>query len=68
MAASEFWGLDGSRYSLYDENFHDLMSLNQDKTHIANKVEQYFEITRLKSIATLYLMKPDHEKTALISN
>lgn len=28
IGACEFWGLDKSKYSLYDENFHDLMSLN----------------------------------------
>jgi hypothetical protein len=27
-AACEFWDLDKTRYSIYDENYHDLMSLN----------------------------------------
>ena len=28
IGGCEFWGLDTGKYSLYDENFHDLMSLN----------------------------------------
>ena len=27
IAACDFWGLENLRFSLYDENFHDLMSL-----------------------------------------
>ena len=53
--ACYFWGMDALKFSLYDENFHDLMSLNHDASHIAHTVEKYFEITRLKSIANLYL-------------
>eukprot|EP00347_Sterkiella_histriomuscorum_P023471 403334518 len=64
----EFWGLDSHKYSLYDENFHDLMSLNQDPSHIAHFVEKYFEVTRLKSVPTLYLQKPDLENTLIQNN
>ena len=53
--ACQFWGMDPLKLSLYDENFHDLMSLNHDPSHIAHTVEKYFEITRLKSIPNLYL-------------
>ena len=64
----EFWGIDPSKYSLYDENLHDLMSLNQDPSHIAHFVEKYFEITRLKTTPTLYLQKPDLENNFLTNN
>lgn len=64
--ACAFWGLDPHKYSLYDENLHDLMSLNQDPAHIAHTVEKYFEITRVKSTPKLYLKKPDQENALVL--
>ena len=64
--ACEFWGLDRYKYSLYDENFHDLMSLNQDPSHIAHTVEKYFEITRVKAVPILYLQKPNLENSLIL--
>ena len=64
----EFWGLDSSKFSLYDENLHDLMSLNQEPTHPAHTVEKFFEIIRLKSVPTLYLWRPDRENTMIMQN
>lgn len=66
IGGCEFWGLDKLKYSLYDENFHDLMSLNQDPSHIAHNVEKYFEITRVKNVPTLYLQKPDLENSNIL--
>jgi hypothetical protein len=38
-ASCDFWDLDPLKFNLYDENFHDLMSLNQDRNHPAHRVE-----------------------------
>lgn len=65
-AACEFWGVEKEKYTLCDENFHDLMSLNQDPAHIAHTVEKYFLITKAKSVPVLYLIKPDRENSHLI--
>ena len=38
-ASCDFWGLDAPKFSLYDDNYHDLMSLNMDPSHPAHTVE-----------------------------
>lgn len=68
IAACDFWALDNSKFNLYDENLHDLMSLNQDPNHPAHRVEQYFKIIMVKSLPTFLLRKPDRETNALLPN
>jgi len=63
--ACQFFDVDDNQFQLYDENFHDLMSLNKDKGHVAHRVEKYFELIRLKNPPVLYLLMPDRELTSI---
>lgn len=49
------------RYSLVLPNDHDIMNLNSDTHHMANKIAMYFEIHRAKR-ATLHLVKQDRNR------
>ena len=62
----KFWDIAAEKdyYSLMQPNMHDLMSINKDKTHMANTIAKYFEVLRAKKI-TLFLMKPPKMKTEL---
>lgn len=64
--ACRFWALDEKKFKLYDENFHDLMSLNFEKSHPAHMVEKYFKLIMVKNQPTLHLMKPDLENTVVL--
>jgi len=59
--ACKFWNLSEEEYQLYDEHFHDLMSLSKTSSD-SFRVEKFFETIRIKNQANLYLKKPDREK------
>jgi len=48
-------------FSLVLPNMHDIMSLNEDQSHIAHEVAKFFEINRSKR-AVLHLIKPDKNR------
>lgn len=58
--ACKFWQIEDKQheFTLVLPNKHDIMSLNEEESHVAHKVSKFFEINRSKR-AVLHLIKPD---------
>ena len=57
----DFWGLENSNYSLYDQKLGHLMALNIDEHHAAHTVSDYFEVLKLR-YPSLFLLRDELEK------
>ena len=64
--ACKFWQIDDDKndFTLVLPNKHDIMSLNEEQSHLAHTVSKFFEINRSKR-AVLHLIKPDKNRRKL---
>lgn len=64
--ACKFWQIDDDKndFTLVLPNKHDIMSLNEEQSHVAHTVSKFFEINRSKR-AVLHLIKPDKNRRSI---